>query len=1753
MNNADDGEMTNGAMMPNEQAGGHVKKQNSPSDDWCAIVAMGASAGGLDAYARFFEVMPLDSGIAFVLLQHPDPEQEELLPAMLSKHTRMPAQSITGDIRVEADTIYVVPSDAVITIEDCILKVRRTKDRSGVMPIDAFFRSLAEDQGDHVVCIILSGSGTDGTLGLKAVKEEGGMVMSQSIGSAKFQGMPESAIATGLVDYILPVEEMPRKLIEYVGHLKTLHENKRVETIREEASANLTRICALLRRKTGHDFSRYKKSTVIRRIQRRMQVLHTESVATYVERLRQEPKEVENLFKDLLIGVTHFFRDADAFEVLTERVFPKIFADKGNDEFVRFWVPGCATGEEAYSLAILVSEYLSRADAHPHIQIFATDIDNHALEVARQGRYPESIAEHVSIERLERYFSNQGNRYQVTREIRDMCIFSTHNLIKDPPFSRLDLISCRNLLIYLEGDLQKKLAPLFHQALRPGGFLFLGPSESMGAHAELFKTIEKKHRIFQRKHAVIRPSVTLPLAESSWFSRQNIAWQGQSAFGREQQIAKTFERILIESYAPAGVIINEKSEIVYFSGRTGKYLELPAGAPNFHITSMARKGLRLDLRTAIHKAISTRQPVIQENVMVETHGEIQRLNIIVRPLADAGEEAGLLMVVFQELGPAKTREKAEEDDDLEKEHPAVAQLENELRATKEYLQTTVEELETSNEELKSSNEELLSMNEELQSANEELQTSKEELQSVNQEIQTVNIELKQKIQELDRANSDLQNLFQSTRIATIFLDGHFRIKKFTASATDVFRLIDSDIGRPITDIAPRFSNGDIIPEIHEVLRTLAPKERQVRLADGASWFIMRILPYRTVTNVIDGVVITFVDITQLKQAESQLAQLGGIVESSHDAIIGKTLDGVITSWNSGAARLYGYSAQEVVGRPITIIIPPDHVPELTLLLDRVKQGERIEPFETLRVRKDGALLHVSLLFSPIHDINGQIIGVSAIARDISDQKRAEEEIRRSEERYRFITEALPQVVWISDANGKLVECNSYWYELTGLTEEEMKHGDGTRLSVHPDDLYHITEDVRQQRDAGLPYHFEYRVRRASDGAYRWYLGHAMPIRDDSGAVSRWLGTAFDIDDQKRVQERLRQSEERYRAVGDSFNFGVWMADPEGSWQFASRSFLDLVGGTAEDVLGFGWMNYLSPECIDPTRQRWEECCRNGEDWDWEHRFHGSDGAWYTVLSRARAIRDFEGTIIGWVGVNFDITDRKQAEAALRASEEEFRTMFELAGSAKVQIDPVTNHFVRANRKFLGMIGYSAEELVTMTLDVITHPEDRDRDMEGIVGLIAGEHQEYAAESRYIRKDGSMVWGYFTATLIRSDDGKPLRVIAVIQDTTERKLAQLELQRATREAEAANAAKDQFLAVLSHELRTPLTPVLASVEVLREELLPEEIRPFIDVIHRNIELEARLIDDLLDLTRIIKGKLRLNVEMVDVHALVQNVLDICRADISSKRLLLVVDLHAAAHHVKGDSARLQQVFWNLVQHAVKFTPEGGTVTLSSRDAGEMVVVEIVDTGIGIEPDILPIIFNAFEQGEQSVTRRFGGLGLGLAISKSIVDMHDGAIEAQSGGRGAGAAFTVTLPTADATQSIGTREEPEHAGVRILVVDDHKDTASVLRLLLEQRRYQVYTAYSADAALDAVERHTFDLVISDVNLSDGNGLELFRWLQNRGDIKGIAVSGFGMQEDDERSLAAGFSAHLAKPFSARKLYEVIDRILGNGVSDRGMEPG
>jgi two-component system CheB/CheR fusion protein len=841
------------------------------------IVGIGASAGGLEALEQFLGHVPKLSGMAFVIVQHLDPTHKGIMPELLQRATGMRVIQVRDRTAVRPDCVYVIPPNRDMSILHGVLHLLQPAAPRGLrLPIDFFFRSLAQDQQEHSVGIILSGMGSDGTLGVRAIKERAGLVLVQEPASAKFDSMPRSVIDAGLADIVVPVDELPGKILAYLQRTPLI---ARTESGPEEKTQSaLEKAIILLRAHTGNDFSFYKRNTLYRRIERRMGIHQITKMAGYVRYLQENSQELDLLFKELLIGVTNFFRDPAAWDQLRDQAIPALLANRAPDQALRAWVPGCSTGEEAYSLAIVLKEAIEaiKPKVKFMVQIFATDLDKDAIEQARQGVFPANISADVSDARLKRFFTAEERGYRVRKEIRELVIFAPQNLIMDPPFTKLDILSCRNLLIYLTPEVQKKLIPLFHYSLLPGGILFQGSAETIGEGTALFAPLSGKSRLFRRTESVLRLD---RIAFPAGFSAGPAASAEAPATMTKPpaSLQALADQLVLQSYAPPAVLTNEEGDIFYVSGRTGKYLEPAAGKANWNLFAMARDGLRYELAGAFKAALRKKGSVALPGLTVGTNGGTQHVNVTIRRIDESGPLHGLVMIVFTDVAAPVVDPATGRAPKPHARSPRVAELEQELLRVRGESRATHEEMQTSQEELRSANEELQSTNEELQSTNEELTTSKEEMQSMNEELQTVNGELQAKVDQLSQASNDMKNLLDSTDIATLFLDKDLNVRRFTPQATKIIKLIATDAGRPITDLASELRYPDLAGDAREVLRKLTAVEKPIGARDGR-WFTVRIMPYRTIDDRIDGVVITFANITVSKTLEGKLRDRHAVLE-----------------------------------------------------------------------------------------------------------------------------------------------------------------------------------------------------------------------------------------------------------------------------------------------------------------------------------------------------------------------------------------------------------------------------------------------------------------------------------------------------------------------------------------------------------------------------------------------------------------------------------------------------------------------------------------------------------------------------------------------------------------------------------------------------------------------------------------------------------------------------------------------------------
>jgi two-component system CheB/CheR fusion protein len=899
-----------------------LKHQISVSPNF-PIVGIGSSAGGLEALELFFTNMPIDNGMAFVVIQHLDPTHVGIMPELLQRITPMKVYQATDNLKVKPNCVYVIPPNKSLSIlNGALLLFDPVESRGLRLPVDIFFCSLADDRHEKSIGIILSGMGSDGSRGLKAIKEKNGIVLVQTPATAKFDGMPRSATEAVIADIIAPADELPVKLINFLKFIPVV---KTEPEINDKSKNNLDKIIILLREQSGHDFSLYKKNTLFRRIERRKGVHQIDKLNNYVRYCQENPNEVEILFKELLIGVTNFFRDTAVWEMLISKVIPEMISKLPVGTILRAWVTACSTGEEAYSLAIAFIEALEKVKAPKNIslQIFATDIDKDAIDKARIGSYSSNIVADVSAERLARFFKPEGENYRVNSSIREMVVFAQQNVIKDPPFTKLDILTCRNMLIYMETELQKKLMLLFNYSLNAGGIMVLGLSETYNNQSEGFNEIDSRLKIFQRTAAPLLSEFSnFPSA----FKHQTIELPDVNTASKVvENVQSLADQILLQRFTPASVLINEKGDIIYMTGRIGKYLEPVAGKANWNIYVMAREGLRNELPGALRRAMQNFDEVILRNIKVGTNGGTLVIDVTVQRIESQNSLKNMIILVFDDI----TAKVAHETLKTGKQSTTgnINVLEMQLQRSREDLQGMREEMQTSQEELKSTNEELQSTNEELQSTNEELTTSKEEMQSLNEELQTVNVELQSRVRDLVQANSDTKNLLNSFDVATLFLDKELNIRRFTNQVTKIFKLRKTDIGRPFTDLASNLQFSDIDNHARQVLETLVTFETELT-TNNESWYNMRILPYRTTDDRIDGLVITFTDITIAKKLEIEVKKNNDILaisETRYRNLFGMAKDGIlildaetgkIMDVNPFLIELLGYSKEQFIEKSI---------------------------------------------------------------------------------------------------------------------------------------------------------------------------------------------------------------------------------------------------------------------------------------------------------------------------------------------------------------------------------------------------------------------------------------------------------------------------------------------------------------------------------------------------------------------------------------------------------------------------------------------------------------------------------------------------------------------------------------------------------------------------------------------------------------------------------------------------------------------
>ena len=1103
------------------------------------IVGIGASAGGLEAFTSLLGALPTDTGMAFVFVQHLDPTHESLGPEILSRSTRMDVRQVEEGMRVEPNCVYLIPPNHNMVLSNCVLTLEpRTLTRGQHLTIDSFFQSLAADQKGRAVGVVLSGAASDGTQGLKAIKAEGGLSIAQDPKTAKHWDMPKSAIAAGVVDLILPPDEIARELARIAKHpyiaaacesgSETQTESEvPVEDDKEDQDqpdAALRKIFAILRIYSRIDFSNYKHATLKRRIQRRMMVRRTDTLEDYAKYLREDSDEVKSLFNDILINVTEFFRDPESYKALVEQVFPQLTNKRSFEAPLRIWVAACATGEEAYSLAISLVEFLGESGAKFPIQIFATDVSEPCLKKARAGIYSESNLRGVSKERLKRFFDKVEGGYKINKSIRQLCLFSRHDLSGDPAFGKLDLITCRNLLIYFAVVLQKRVIPVFHYALNSGGFLWLGKSESTGTLSHLFTVLDKTHRLYSK--ANVQTPMTFRFPASSYLPYvPEVASQAPMPGKSTNDFERIADRIALSKYAPPSVVVNYDMEILQFRGETSPYLQFPSGPPSTNLLKMVRSDLLYTLRMTIHEARVQNRQARHEGLAFDLDGKRRKVGIQVVP-ANPHEPPNQrnFLIFFEEPAPTPSPSKKKSGKGGAKADPKkkarseqenrVAQLEQESSANKLYQQAMFEDFEATREELTAGNEELQSTNEELQSTNEELETAKEEVQSSNEELTTVNDELRDRNAELTVLMSDLNNILVSVDIPLVIVDGQRQIRRFTPSAARVFSFIGSDIGRPLSDIRNTFDL-DLDEMVTEVVKSLVTLEKEVQDNKG-HWMRLQIRPFKTIDNKIDGAVIACVDIDAIKRnldvSDTALNYATSVADTVDlpFVVLGPHL--LVKSANRSFYEYFDvpkdkikFSLFEVLG------VHAEQMHKLaTVLKDTLRSKTPFNKIEMAYESKTRGLRSLLLSGRQIHWIGTESEAVLVAFEDITERKLAAKKIKESEETFRHLANTLPQMIWMANSDGVAVWYNQRWYDYTGMTPDDMKDTSWWKDVHHPDHMERVLKFASEAMKKGDPWELTFPLKSKS-GEWHSFLTRTVPIRDSAGELVRWVGTSTELN------------------------------------------------------------------------------------------------------------------------------------------------------------------------------------------------------------------------------------------------------------------------------------------------------------------------------------------------------------------------------------------------------------------------------------------------------------------------------------------------------------------------------------------------------------------------------------------------------------------------------------------------------------------
>ncbi len=1727
-----------------------TSQQTDRSDSKKAIqiVGIGASAGGLNALEQFFSHVPMDSGMAFVVIQHLSPDFKSLMDDLLARHTNLPIFRVVNGMEIQADRIYLIPPKTHMTVSgEKLFLTEKSIGVHGELPIDIFFHSLAEDVGSRAVGVVLSGTGSDGSRGILSIKKKGGLVIVQAPESAQFDGMPRSAIATGVCDFMLAPERIPRILVEYAVNPEMVRTKVNGELQVFEEEGEFAAIFALLRKNYNLDFAKYKCSTVGRRIRRRMEFRQISQVSDYAAVAGGDSAELESLYKDLLIGVTEFFRDPLSFEKLEQQVMPGLFANLGPGEDLRIWSAGCATGEEAYSLAILLAEKAAEFNFGGRITVFATDVHRTSLDQASQGLYDGERLVNVSPARLQKFFKKENTSYRVTSELRKMVVFAPHNLLSDPPFTRLDLVCCRNLLIYFQADMQEKVIFHLHFSLKKEGVLFLGASEGLGNFAGDFDTLSSPHKIF-RKVQELKPTMHLDAAHWDRFPPKISVGAYQPGPSRtvslDRQVMSDYDA-LMRRYVPCGVLVDENYNIIHFFGEVSEYLKKPEGRPEKYLLAMVDGNLNIALCTALKRADTTRQDVTTRNVHVHRQGEEQLINLTVSPLGSDKNRTPHFHICFEPCRIPKSPtplEKQEEsspsDFDAGRQYyQHVIDLQTELQSTRESLQTAIEELQASNEELQATNEELLASNEELQSTNEELHSVNEELYSVNSEFERKNLELKQ-------LNTDHDNLLASIDIGTIFLDRKLRIRKYNPAILSFFSLLPQDIGRPIDHIAYQVSpQKDVLADIHQVLALGNPVEKEEKTSTGR-WLLNRIMPFRTETGQIEGAVITLTDITRVKEAEQKLLLLNESLEGTvqerttelkkeaterrrAEALLGESREYYLNILKSAPALIWranpdalcdwfndtwleftGRTAEQEYGDGWTAGVHPDDLDRCVRTWHKAFQHrERFEMEYRLR-RQDGQYRWILDLGRPMEALDGSFAGYIGFCFDVTDRKQMEEALRRSEE----------QLQW------KLETILSPEMELS--EEEIVGMIDFKAVQLLMDDFQKLTRTVFAILD------LKGNVLLASGWQEICTAFHRANPLSARHCTESDLFLSHQIKQGEYVPYRCKNG--LWDVVTPLFVAGKHIANIYTGQFFREGEAVDTATFIDQaERYGFDCEAYL--KALDQVPRMNQE--RIDSLMNYLVRFAD-------LVSRLT---------VGNIKLAKALAERQRMEASLKETHDYLDNLLTYANAPVIVWNPQFR-ITRFNRAAETLTGRKAEEAIGSTVDLLFPPTARSEALRLVERTASGERWE-TVEIPVSRKDGTVRNVLWNSATITGPDGQTIvATIAQGQDITERKHAEEQLRQSLKMESIGRLAGG-----VAHDFNNMLALILGYAELAQLEIdkgsgVQEHLNEIVKAAEHSRDITGQLLafsrqqiiaPRAMDLKRALQEK--------------QNTLP----RLIGEEIRLHYELEDGLWPVKIDPTQFDQIVLNLAINARDAMPNGGSLIISAANAavgtnycrdhldarpGDYVRVTFRDTGHGMDGETLRHIFEPF-----FTTKEVGkGTGLGLATLYGIVTQNRGFIHVESEPH-QGACFQVFLPRL-MEEAVAEATEAGHpvvgSGTILLVEDD----GAVRRLTVSMLRRLGYGVIEAETPQEALTictegRVPVDLVLSDVIMPTMNGKELLDRIRTvRPAIRALFMSGYTSEIISQKGLEDGGLHFIPKPFTlhhlSTKLHEVMTRSTEGG---------